>query len=189
MIDLDDLKKQSGIAVIVIALTFLVVSGIAMGITHYVLEQTETALLTTDCVIPDNTLVSSCQDLFDLALYPFLGLRSVLVWANYFIIFGVVLGLLMLGYNSGKNPIYLGLLIIFVILLVYGSIEISNVYRTLLENSYFRDIMLDFTAYSRIMLGFPWFTFIVSLASVLLGIVNYQKIKVNSASSAEELDF
>ena len=187
MIDLMKYKKYGSFVLIIVSIILLAISGFGFALVHYTLEQTEIAFKTTDCVIENNTLVSSCQGLFELALYPFLSLRHLLVWISFFMIFGLVLGMLLLGYQSGKNPALLGIMVLFTIGLTYMGIEISNIYRGLLENEIFRNIMIEFTVYNRMMMNFPWFIFVVSLASLMLGIVNFQRIKVNTPVS--DLDF
>lgn len=189
MIDWDDVRKYGTITTIVVALVFLVASGVGFGILHYVLSSVETSLLTTDCVIANNTLVSSCQDLFSIAIYPLLNLKDILIWLSYFVIFGLVLGMLLLGYNMGKSPWKIGFLIVVMILMTYMGIEISNIYRTLLESDVFRVMMIDFVVYNKVMLNLPWVTFITSLFSFALSIVNYQRAKVNLVSDVEELDY
>jgi len=119
--------------------------------------------------------------------YPFLKLRSILVWFSFFFIFSLSLGMLVLGYKSGKNPVLLGLLILFTAVLTYVGIEISNIYRSLIEIDVFRSMMTEFTVYNQVMLRFPWFVFIITLLSVMLGIVNFQRTRANSSS--EVLDY
>jgi hypothetical protein len=132
--------------------------------------------------------VDSCQELFALSLYPFLQLKDVLIWVSFFFIFALVLGMLVLGYRSGKSPVLMGYLLVIVIAMTYLSIEISNIYRQLLENDVFRSMMVEFTVYNRIMLNFPQFVFIVTLMATIMGIINYQKSGVNSVSSSD-LDY
>lgn len=187
MFDIDNYKRYGSLILVLMSFVLIAVSGIFFGVTHYMLETTEVAFQSNDCVINDNSLVSSCQELWDLALYPFLGLRSVMVWLSYFFIFALTIGLLVLGYQSGRSPAMLGLLVLMLILFTYLGIEVSNIYRTLISNDIFRTIMVDFAVYNRIMLNFAWFVFIVGLFSVMLSIVNYQKIKVNTPT--DDLDY
>ena len=92
--------------------------------------------------------------------------------------------MLVVGYQSGKSPVLLGFLIVFVLVMTYLGIEISNIYRTMLETDIFRVMMTDFTVYNKIILNFPWFTFFVGLLSVMLSVVNYQKVYVNEDKEA-----
>jgi len=184
---LDNINKYGSLTVVIISILAIFVSGIFFGVTYFIMDSTQTAFENANCTINDNTLVSSCQDLWSLSVYPFLALKDILVWASFFFIFALTLGLLIIGYRSGKSPVLMGLLIIFVIVLTYGAIEISNIYRTMLEVSAFNSMMVEFTVYNKIMLNFPWFVFFVSLMAVMLSIVNYQRTKTNTP--AEDLDY
>jgi len=177
---LDDLENKGIYLSLFIAIGVIAMSGIFFGVTYFIMDSVHTSLLTTDCVINDNTLVSSCQDLFDLALFPFLALRSVLIWGSFFFMFGLIFSMLILGYRSGSSPVMLGVMVSFVGGLTYLAILMSNMYRTLVEVVAFRNMMIPFTVYNKIMLNFPWFVFFVGLFSVVLGIVNFQKTSVNT---------
>ncbi|MFW6130121.1 MAG: hypothetical protein ACOC56_02980 [Atribacterota bacterium] len=187
MIDFfDDVQNKGSFTIIIMSILAIFVSGIFFGATYYIMDVTEDAFENSNCEIKNNVYVDSCQELWELSVYPFFALKELLIWFSFFFIFALSLGMLILGYKSGKNPVLIGLLMVFVVVLTYGAIEISNIYRTMLENDIFRTMMTDFTVYNKIMLNFPWFIFIVSLLSVLLSIVNYQRTKVNLA---EELDY
>ena len=178
-------KKDAlgSLTIIILSILSIFTSGIYFGITYYVMDSVESSLQLMDCDIADNVYFETCQDMFSLSIYPFLALRELLVWASFFFIFALVMGMLMLGYRSGKSPALMGLLIIFVISLSYLAIELSNAFRTMLENQMFRDIMIEFTVYNKVMLNFPWFVFIVSLFSVMLSIVNWQRGRVNAPTA------
>ena len=150
---LDNLKKYGIFIAVLISIGMIAASGLFFGATYYLLDTTEDAFLTTSCEISNNTLVENCQELWDLALYPFLGLKGILVWASFFFIFGLVVALLVLGYLSGKSGALLGVMMAFVGGITYLGIELSNIYRTLLDNAIFRSMMLEFTVYNKIMLN------------------------------------
>jgi hypothetical protein len=76
----------------------------------------------------------------------------------------------------------MGYLVVIVIVMTYLSIHISNIYRELISNSVFRDMMVEFTVYNQIMLNFPWFVFIITIMATLMGIVNFQKSSVNRSN-------
>ena len=178
---------RGSILIIILSVLSILISGIFFGATYYIMDTVDDAFHASDCVISNNLYVDSCQDLWELSIYPFLGLRSILIWASFFFIFALALGMLVLGYKSGKSPVLMGLLILFVSVLTYVAIELSNVYRSMLQVDMFREMMLEFTVYNRVMMDFPWFIFIVTLLSVMLGVANYQRSKVNS--SREVLDY
>lgn len=180
MLDLTDISNKNSIVVIAISMFIIFMSGILFGITYFALEAIEVGFLESDCVINNNVYVDNCQELWALSVYPFLTLRYILIYASYFLIFGNVFAMLVIGYRSGKSPAMAGFLILVISFFTYASIMLSNIYRSMLEVDAFRDIMLPFTVYNQIMLYYPWFIFIVSLSSVLLAIVNWQRTKVNS---------
>lgn len=177
--DFEEYKDRGIIMVVLLSVISLALSGIWFGFIYFTMDSIQTAFESTDCVIADNTLVSSCQELFGLALYPFLALKDVLVWISFFFIFALVIGMLVLGYKSGQSPVLMGYLVVIIIVMTYLGIHISNIYTQLLANSVFRSMMVEFTVYNRIMSSFPWFIFIITLMATLLGVVNYQKSAVN----------
>ncbi len=180
MADLTDISNKSSIVVIALSMLVIFMSGILFGITYFALEAAETGFLANNCTISNNVYVDNCQELWELSVLPFLTLRYILIYASYFLIFGNVFAMLVIGYRSGKSPAMAGFLILVIAFFTYASILLSNIYRTMLEVTAFREMMLPFTVYNQIMLNYPWFIFIVSLSSVLLAIVNWQRTKVNS---------
>ena len=176
---LDDSKRYGSMVFIAVALIFIMVSGIFFALTYYVMDTTQTALEGANCTIENNVLVGNCQELFAYSFYPVLQLRSILVWFSYFFIFGLVISMLVVGYKSGSSPVLMGVNVIFTILFTYGGIELSNVYKVLLDNALFRNMMINFVVYNKIMINFPWFIFMVCLAALGLGIVNFQKAAIN----------
>lgn len=183
--ELDNIKQYGSIGMIIISILAIFMSSIFFGIIYYAMDVTEDALRTTECTIEDNVYVGNCQELFNLSIYPFLALREILVWFSFFFIFALIIGLLIVGYQSGHSPLMMGVLITFLILVTYASIELSNIYQTMLEVDLFRTIMTPFSVYNKIMLNFPLFMFFVSLFSIVLGLVNWQKIKVNKTSDID----
>lgn len=187
--DLEEIWNK-GIYVIMIAcIIYIFLIGLFFGFTYYVMDTTHNALLATDCVIENNTLVGSCQDLWSLALYPFLALKTILVWVSYFAIFGLVLAILLVGYRSGSSPTGLGIMFIFTGGATYLGLLLSNAYRSLLTNEIAYNIMVPFTVYNKIMLYFPWFCFVVCLMGFVLGVINFQATPVNKASNLDELNY
>lgn len=178
----NEIVSKGGIFVLVVSFIFIAISGLFFAGTYFIMDNVNTAFLTADCDIANNSIVSGCQELWEISLYPFLALKEVLIWASFISIFALVSGLLVFGYQSGTRPTLLGFLVIVEILFTYGSIHIGNIYRTLIENSVVRGMLADFTVYNKIMLNFPWFVFIVSLFSLALGVVNWQRSNVNTSS-------
>ena len=168
--------------IIMIALSGLLFSGL-----YFFMDTIQTSLLNTNCDISGNALFSNCQDMWSLAVYPFLALKSVLVYLSFFSIFILTIGMLLLGYKSCSNPAFLGAFVLAELIITYGAIHIANIYIVLLENPVINNAMIPFSVYNTIMLYFPWFVFIISLFSLVLGIVNWQKTPVNNTT--DELNF
>ncbi len=176
---LENSKRYGSMVFIAVALIFIMVSGVFFGMTYYIMDVTQNGLETANCTIDNNALVSNCQELFAYSFYPVLQLRSILIWFSYFFIFGLVISILVVGYKSGSSPVLMGVNVLFTILFTYGGIELTNAYRLFVANDIIRSMMTPFVVYNRIMLGFPWFIFMVCLAALGLGIVNFQKAAVN----------
>ncbi len=182
MVDFSNVSNKGSVMIIAFSMLMIFMSGIFFGITYFALEATESAFLAHDCVIENNVYVDSCQELWEWTLLPFLALRYILIYGSYFFIFGQVFAMLVIGYRSGKSPAMAGFLIFIISLFTYASILISNIYRRMLEVAAFNSIMLPFTVYNKILLYYPWFIFILSLSSVMLAIVNWQRTRVNSVA-------
>jgi len=179
MFDAIDSTSKGSVMVIALSMLMIFMSGIFFGVTYFVMEATEDGFLANDCVINNNVYVDSCQELWEITVLPFLALKYILIYASYFFIFGLVFAMLVIGYRSGKSPAMAGFLLLVISFFTYASILLSNVYRRMIEVEMFRDIMLPFTVYNKIMLYFPWFIFIISLSSVMLAVVNWQRTRVN----------
>lgn len=175
--ELEEIKKTATLMIVSIAM--IIISGIGMGFIYYAMDVTADHLEDVHCTIENNVFVSNCQELFNIGFYPFLALRTIVVALNIIFIIGLTAGILLLGYQSGKSPWTIGILIVLALILTYLSLHISNYYQDLLTNEIFYAAMLNFTVYNKIMLNLPWFVFIVSLISAMLSIVNYQKSPVN----------
>jgi len=184
---LNNMKRYGSIGVILISIFAILFSGLFFGISYFVMDNVQTAFESTDCVIENNVFVDNCQDLWELSLYPFLELRSLLVWISFFFIFSLVMGMLVLGYQSGRSPVLMGALVLLTVVITYIGIEVANIYRTMIENDLLRSMMVEFTVYNKIMLNFPWFIFVVTLFSFIMGLVNWQRTKVNKDS--EEFNY
>lgn len=183
--ELNNIKQYGSIGVIIVSILAIFISSLFFGVIYYVMDVTEDALRLTDCTIENNVLVGNCQELFNLSIYPFLALREILIWFSFFFIFALVIGLLIVGYQSGHSPVMMGVLIMVLVVLTYFGIELSNIYQAMLEVDLFRSMMTPFTVYNKIMIHFPLFVFFVSLFSVILGIVNWQKIRVNQSDGSD----
>ena len=158
-------------------------SGILMGITYFVLDQTHTAFEAVECDLPSETGYSTCQEWFEDTIYNLFNLKGVIIVFSYIFIFSLVIGLLVMGYKYGQNPVTIGIIFVMTMIFTYVGIQLSNIYRSLLENQVFYDVMLPMTIYNKVMLNFPWFVAIIGTVSLVLSVVNFQRARVNTASS------
>lgn len=186
--DYFDVRSTKGsLMLVVTGLILISISGLFFAVYYYFINLIQTSLLTMSCQIPGNAFFNDCQGWFTFTVYPFLNLKVILIYLSFFSIFILTIGMLLVGYQSGTNHSLLGVLVIIEIMMVYGAIEISNIYRTLLDNEIIRTAMIPFGVYNTVMLYFPWFVFVISLFSIALGIVNWQRSPVNTAT--EELNY
>lgn len=184
-----DPKNKNTIVLIAISIIAIFLSGLFFAFTYYIISTVQTELEGVTCDLPDSTGYADCQEWFEDTIFNLLDLKGALITFSYVFIFVLVLGMLICGYNVGGKPVYMGIYLVVTIVLTYGSILISNVYRTFLENATVYNIMQPFTIYNKIMLNFPWFIGFISLISVGLSIVNYQRVKVNQPDPRTILDY
>lgn len=166
--------------IIAISMALIIVSGLGMGFIYYVMDVTASNFQGVSCTISNNVFVNDCQELFDMAVYPFLALRHVLVVLNLIFVLMLTAGMLLLGYKSGKAPWTMGLSILLSGFLTYLALHVSNMYQTLLSNPIIYTMMTEFSIYNKVMLNFPWFVFFVSIISAMLSVVNFQRSSVNT---------
>ena len=171
--DITGTKKQ--VVYNAIAAFTIFLSGLFMAITYYVLSLIEAAFRQVNCLIPDNTYVSTCQEWFAISIYPALNLRFILIWASYFYIFGIVVGLFWLGFKTKKHPVLFVVHMILSIIFGYIAIEIANIYRVLLQNELLYEILTPFVIYNKIMLYFPQFLFFIIFISGIIGMMGIVK--------------
>ena len=175
--DLGGTKK--GVLQGVIATFLIFLSGLFMAVSYFVLAALEAAFEQVNCLIPNNLYVSTCQEWLAISIYPALELRYILIFASYFYIFGIVMGLFYIGFKTKKHPSLFAVHVILSIIFGYLAIEIANVYRTLIQNSLMHEILTPFVIYNKIMLYFPQFMFFVIFISGLIGFMGIIKGKFN----------
>lgn len=180
-------SQKGSMYMIIVGIILIAISGLVFAGTYFVMDTVQTALLSTSCEISGNVFFDDCQDMWTMAIYPFLNFKYVLVYLSFFSIFILTMGMLLMGYQSGTKPSMMGVLVLVEIALTYGAIHISNIYRTLLDSEIIRTAMINFSVYNKVMLYFPWFVFVISLFSLVLGIINWQRSPVNKVT--EELDY
>lgn len=180
-------NTKSSIILVITGLILIALSGLFFAGVYFFMDTLQDSLLASDCEITGNVLFTNCQEMWTMIVYPFLNLKIILIYLSFFSIFILTMGMLLTGYQSGTRPSLLGVLALVEVLIVYGSIHIANIYRKLLDNELIRNAMIPFDVYNTIMLYFPWFVFIISLFSLVLGVVNWQRTPVNTVS--DELDY
>lgn len=173
--NLDITKKQ--ILYNVMAMFLIFVSGLFMAISYYIMAVIEAALTKVNCLIPNNLYVSTCQEWFAISIYPALELRYILIFASYFYIFGILIGLFYIGFKTKKHPSLFVVHMILSIIFGYLSIEISNIYRTIIQSELLYNILVPFPIYNKIMLYFPQFMFFIIFISGLIGLMGIFKGK------------
>ena len=162
-----------------IAIFGIFLSGLFMALTFYILAAIEAAFKQVKCLIPNNLYFTNCQEWFALSIYPALELRYILIFGNYFYIFGVVLGLFYIGFKTRKHPSLFAVHMILSIIFGYLAIEISNVYRSLLQNPLMYEVLTPFPIYNKVMLYLPQFIFFVIFISGIIGLMGIIKGKFN----------
>lgn len=180
-------SSKSSITLIITGLLLIAISGLFFAGIYFFMNTIQTSLLSSNCVIEGNVFFSDCQGMWAMIVYPFLNLKIVLIYLSFFSIFILTIGMLLAGYQSGTKPSLLGALVLVEVAITYASIPVANIYRTLLENEIIRDAMIPFDVYNTMMLYLPWFVFIISLFSLILGVVNFQKTPTNTVN--EEMNY
>lgn len=182
-------KGKTPIVLMALSILAIFLSGLFFGFSYYVVSQVQDKMETVQCTMPSGLDYATCQDWFEDTIYNVFNLKGILITFSYIFTFVLVLGMLIVGYNVGGKPIYMGIYYVVVIVLTYGAILISNLYRTFLESPIVYEIMQPFTIYNKIMLNFPWFVGFIGLLSVGMSIVNYQRVKVNEPEPQNILDY
>ena len=157
------------------AMLIIGISGIVLAIAYYIMATLENAFISVNCALPTNVYWATCQDWFDSVLYPVLTLKFIFIFANYFLIFGIVFGFFFMAFRTKKHPALFIVHIIMTIIIGYLSIEIANIYRRFLEIPIMYDMLIPFAIYNKIMLYFPQFIFITVFISGIIGFMGVFK--------------
>lgn len=178
--NVENMTDKPALYSLLFGIIFMLVGGLFFGAGSLMLNKIQEGFDGLDC---DNEEVAVVCDAIDLVfLAPLTALNGILVNISYLFIFLLILGMLMVGYNSGSSPKNIGFLIAGVFGVTYISIILSNIYYDLLTEPLFMEMMSEFVLFNKIILNFPWFTFIIGIISVMLSVVNYQRASVNSSS-------
>ena len=162
-------------------------SGLFFAFIYFVMDKLNVALQNVHCAIPGNAYFSTCQGMFGFTIYKVLALKTMLIWGSYLFIFTLIVGLLLMTYKKGKSPATVGIMFLVSIIFTYLAIPISNIYRQIITNPTMYSMVQPFTIYNKIMLNFPWFIGIITVVSLALSLINFQRSKVNTETS--DLDY
>ena len=184
-----DPKGKGPIVLMVVSIIAIFVSGLFFAFSYFVIDTVQDKLEEINCNLPAESGYATCQEWFEDTIFNVMNLKGVLITFSYIFIFVLVLGMLIVGYNVGGKPVFMGIYWVVALILTYGALMISNVYRTFLENGIVYNIMQPFTIYNKIMLNFPWFVGFIALVSIGLSIVNYQRVKENTPNPTAILDY
>jgi hypothetical protein len=184
-----DPKNKGAIVLMALSMAAIFLSGLFFGFAYYIISVTQVNLEQVNCTLPESSGYADCQEWWADTIYKLFALKGVLIVFSYIFIFTLVIGMLISGYQVGGNPAWMGLYFLAIILLTYGGLLLSNVYRELITNDLVYTIMQPFTIYNAIMLNFPWFVGITGIIGVGLSIVNYQRTKVNEPDPVAVLDY
>lgn len=186
----------SNLWMMVVFLVVVFVSGLLAGLIYYDMQVMDSAIQTINFQIPiqdnstiTNSSITDFQDIMAITVYPILGLRTSLPSLVYFLIFGFIIALGMTAYMSSKNPIFFVVHILFLSLMTYFSIILSNTYADLLTNSFINSMMIPFTIYNKIMLYLPGIIFFTGLLFAVIAFVNLIKPTNNQQGSATGLQY
>lgn len=182
-------KDKSPVVLIALSIIAIFLSGLFFAFSYFVIGTVQEKLEAVQCDLPEITGYTTCQEWFQDTIYNLLNLKGILIIFSYIFTFVLVLGMLVIGYQVGGKPILMGIYYVVIMILTYGAILLSNVYRTFLDNSIVYEIMQPFTIYNKIMLNFPFFVGFIGLISIGLSIVNYQRVKVNEPNPTTVLDY
>jgi hypothetical protein len=119
--------------------------------------------------------MTNFQDILEIVVYPFLGLREALPDLTYFMIFAFIIALGMSAYLSSKNPLFFILHILFTLVITYFCFILSNMYMDLLANPFINSMMIKFTIYNKLMLYLPQVVFFSSLIFGVISFINLIK--------------
>jgi hypothetical protein len=184
----------SNLILMVIFLVVVSVAGLLAGLIYFDLNILQSTLMTIDFPIPteDNSTavalnMSHFQDIMRVVVYPILGLKDSLPYLTYFMVFGFIIALGMTAYLSSKNPIFFVLHLLFMFLMTYFCIIISNMYISLMSNPFINSMMVPFVIYNKLMFYLPQIVFFTSLLFGAISFINI--IKPQSAAQSTGLNY
>ena len=178
----------SNLIILVIFLVVVSIAGLLAGLLYFDINILQTNLMTVNFPLPiENNAtaqqinVTDFQDIMGIVVYPILNLKSSLPMLTYFMVFAFIIALGMTAYLSSKNPLFFVLHLLFMILMTYFCIIISNMYIDLMSNPFINEMMIQFTIYNKLMFYLPQVVFFTSLVFGVISFINLMKPQTNNA--------
>lgn len=176
----------SNFTLMILFVVVVFVVGIIAGIIYFDVATIQTSIKTINFTIPiqnnaslTNNSITNFQDIMGLVVYPILNIKDALPYLVYFLIFALIIGMAITAYVSSRNPIFFTLHVLFLILITYLSILLSNAYVQLISNQFMNQIMADFVIYNKVMLYLPQIIFFTGLLFGIIAFVNLIKPQTN----------
>lgn len=174
-------KAQTGafsnLVLITLFVCIVFVCGILAGILYFSMGIFENALKEVNFEIPlsqNNTHggknITQFQDILDIVVYPILSLKNTLPYISYFMVFGFIIALSISAYLSSKTPIFFVIHFLFLLVLTYFAIVLSNAYLKMLSDPFINYMMSDFVIYNKLMIFLPQILFFTGL---LFGVLSF----------------
>lgn len=172
----------SNLILLVVFLGIVSFGGLLAGLIYYDMAIIESTLKTIDFQLPiqENSTtavynVTHFQDILNIVVYPILDIKDALPTLTYFMVFAFIIALGMTAYLSSKNPIFFVLHILFLLLMSYFCIILSNMYVDLLSNPFINSMMIQFTIYNKLMIYLPQIVFFTGLLFGAIAFINLIK--------------
>lgn len=172
----------SNMILLIIFLVAITTVGIFAGVIYYDMGLIDDVLHTVDFPIPlENNYtgtisnLTSFQDILSITIYPLLGLKSSLPMLAYFLVFAFIIAMGLSAYLSSKNPIFFILHLLFLFLITYFSLILSNTYIQLMENPFMNQMMVNFTIYNKLMFYLPQIIFFTGLLFGVIAFISLMK--------------
>lgn len=194
-------KGQGGILnnfiVLLIFLIVAFVGGLLAAILYYDLGLIDSTLHTINFPLPieDNSTIvangniTDFQGILGVTIYPLLGLRTSLPYLTYFMVFAFIIALAITAYVSSKNPVFFVLHLLFLLLISYFCLILSNTYLQLLAQPFINQLMISFVVYNKVMIYLPSIVFFTGLLFAAIAFVGVMKPQSNQGGNQNSLNY
>jgi hypothetical protein len=163
----------------------ILVVGLVIGAIIFSMNLLKTELLKINIEFSETAQYSDLQEIFGVYLYPILNITGFLSFLCHLYIVLLIIGFWIMAYQIGTKPVYLGLSVLFLIIVTYFSVLISNFYVDLTESPVVTELVSELTYYHFFMSNFPWFVFLIGLVGILISLINFQKPPTNEIKENE----